>query len=67
MIRPGVSWRETYTLMPEGSGPYSSGSYANVVQSVAQSVYLAPGEHSVSFECGGARSDEISFYWKSAR
>jgi hypothetical protein len=70
MISPGASWREIFTLMPEGSGPYgpyTPGGYGGVVQIVEQSVKLTPGSHSVSFECGGAKSDEISFYWKSAR
>jgi hypothetical protein len=64
MIPAGESWRETFTLSPESGSPHTSRSYVGVVNSTYRAVNLATGLHVVSFDCGNAKSDEFSFYWK---
>jgi hypothetical protein len=62
VIPPGGSWRELVALPPPTSGRYSS--YAGVANRSDRFMNLPTGRHTVAFECGGVRSDDIPFYWR---
>jgi hypothetical protein len=62
-IPPGESWRELVALQP------MVGASGRTLSGLANQMYismdLASGRHSVAFECGGARSDDVLFFWNA--
>jgi hypothetical protein len=60
-IPPGESWREMVVLQPMIGA--SGRTFSGLANQMYISMELARGRHSVAFECGGARSDDVTFFW----
>jgi hypothetical protein len=62
-IPPDETWRELVNLQPPVGA--SGRTFSGLANETFVSMDLAPGRHSVAFECGGARSDDVTFFWNA--
>ena len=69
-IAAGGKWQEVVKFVAARSGTSSPRQTDALWPSVAAwrdaVVQLAPGRHTVSFQCGGAWSADVPFYWNTS-